>query len=78
MSIELTFEEIHAITGKVQAAAQLRELQRMGIRSYRKKIPGGPVCCLHVWLADRGAPGAQSKPLRKSEREKRGQAAQTR
>lgn len=70
MSDKLTLSpaEIVEITGKVQPAAQIRHLRRMGIRCERRADPDEPVCVLRVWLAERRQPAAESRPTLKSER----------
>ena len=68
MSLSLTPDEIFEITGKVQPAAQLRELRRMGIRAYRSDNPDRPVMVLHIWLAERRGASPESQPRLKSER----------
>lgn len=67
MNLELTPDEIFTITGKVQPAAQVRELKRMGIRCHRSDNPERPVIVLHCWLT---APrtSVESEPRLKSER----------
>lgn len=70
MSVCLTYDEIVEITGKVQPAAQLRELQRIGIRAYRRKDAEGSVCVVREWLASRPAPAAESRPVVRSQRRK--------
>jgi hypothetical protein len=71
MTVALTPEEIVDITHKVQPAAQLRHLRRMGVRAERRK--DGTVCVLRAWLANVNAPAPESKPRLKSDR---GQTAQ--
>lgn len=66
--LSLTPEQIYEITGKVQPAAQLRELRRMGIRAHRSDNPDRPVMVLHAWLADEPKTTAQSEPRIKSDR----------
>jgi Domain of unknown function (DUF4224) len=74
MTICLTPDEIFEITKKVQPAAQLRALKRMGIRAYRRDDPQGSVCVVRDWLAGTAAAGAQSRPRLKSDREQTAQA----
>lgn len=69
--MKLTPAQIFAITGKVQAAAQIRHLRKMGIRAERSDNPDEPVCVLDAWL---NATPAESKPLRRSQREQTAQA----
>lgn len=70
--VSLTTEQIKEITGKIQPAAQLRHLRRMGIRAERRDNPDSPVCVLHAWLAVAGQTGAKSVPQIKSELRRRG------
>jgi len=72
MTVALTTEEIYKITHKVQPAAQLRHLRRMGVRAERRA--DGTVCVLHACLASNKAPAPESKPRLKSDR---GQTAHT-
>lgn len=66
--VTLTAAEIFQLTGKVQPAAQLRHLHRMGIRAHRRADAEGTVCVARVWLAANDAKGAQSRPTLKSDR----------
>lgn len=75
MSDPLTHQQIVDITHKVQHAAQLRHLRRMGIRAERRW--DGTVLVLPEWLADRPVRGAKSTPRLTSDIE-REQAAQAR
>lgn len=68
MSVALTPKEIFDITGKVQPAAQLKHLRRMGIRAERSDNPDQPVCVLRAWLASGEEPASESKPRLKSDR----------
>jgi folate-binding Fe-S cluster repair protein YgfZ len=68
LSIELTPDEIYTITGKVQPAAQMRELKRMGIRCHRSDNPDRPVIVLHCWLNSQKS-SVESTPRLKSERQ---------
>lgn len=67
MSLELTPVEIFTITGKVQPAAQMRELKRMGIRCHRSDNPDRPVIVLHCWLTS-SKTSVESEPRLRSER----------
>lgn len=67
MSLRLTKDELFEITGKVQPAAQMRELRRAGIRAVRQADPERPVLVLRAWLAEEPAKGAESAPRLKSE-----------
>lgn len=69
--MKLSPEQIARITGKVQPAAQIRHLRKMGIRAERSANPDEPVCVLEAWL--NGKP-AEQKPLRRSQREQAAQA----
>lgn len=71
MVLTLGSDEIKEITGKVQPAAQLRHLKRMGIRAERRQ--DGTVCVLRDWLADRQTTSTQAEPRLKSDL--RGKAA---
>lgn len=51
--VQLTPDEIRGITGKVQPAAQIRHLRRMGIPADRSDNPDRPVCVLRARLAER-------------------------
>jgi hypothetical protein len=66
----LSPEEIFGITEKKQPAAQLRALRRMGIRAYRRDNGKGSVCVLRAWLAPSAEAAPESKPRRRSERER--------
>ena len=67
MAPKLTPDEIYDITGKVQPAAQIKHLRRMGIKAERSDNPDAPVCVMLAWLASSNDPGAQSKPRLKSD-----------
>ena len=67
MSLRLSKDEIAEITGKVQPAAQLRELRRVGIKAFRQADPEHPVLVLRAWLAEEPAKAAESAPRLKSE-----------
>jgi hypothetical protein len=70
-------EEIAEMTGKVQAAAQIRHLRRMGIKAERSDNPDRPVVVCRAWLGVKSKAEAESRPpMLKSDR--RGQASQTR
>ena len=73
MRVTLTPAEIFDITRKVQPAAQIRELRRMGIRAYRTTDPEQPVTVCRDWLSEKPQNEAESRPMLKSER--RGQAS---
>lgn len=66
----LSSDEIFDMTGKVQPAAQIRHLRRMGIKAERSDNPDKPVLVCRAWLAIRSAPVAQSsaKPKQRWER----------
>lgn len=76
--LQLTPDEIFGITGKIQPAAQIKHLRRMGVRAERSDNPDQPVCVLRAWLAPQQAVGAESRPRLKSDREGNGQAAHAR
>ena len=78
MSLTLTPDEIFAITRKVQPAAQLKQLQRMGIRAYRTDDPEQPITVCRVWLSEKPESEAESRPMLKSDRQRHGQATQAR
>lgn len=68
MSLTLTPEEIYEITGKVQPAAQLRELRKMGIRAHRGDNPDRPVVVVREWLTERKSTSVESRPQLRSEK----------
>lgn len=73
--VSLEPAEIVRLTGKVQPAAQIRHLRRMGIKAERSDNPEQPVCVLRAWLPDKNAEAVESrqKPLQRWE--KRGASA---
>ncbi|HXC41471.1 MAG TPA: DUF4224 domain-containing protein [Burkholderiales bacterium] len=66
---QLTPEQIFNMTGKVQPAAQIRHLRRMGVKAERSANPERPVCVVREWLTPATAKiEAKSGPRLKSER----------
>jgi hypothetical protein len=68
MTLTLSPDEIFELTGKVQPAAQLRWLRKMGIRAYRIDNPDRPVCVCREWLVSRANAQLESTPSLKSDR----------
>lgn len=67
MSLTISPEEIFELTGKVQPAAQLRWLRKMGIRAYRTQNPDRPVCVCREWLTSRPPIQAPQAPKLRSD-----------
>lgn len=74
--VTLSVAEIERLTGKIQPAAQIRHLRRMGIKAERSDNPDHPVVVCRAWLALKAAPAQQSATPKLSW--ERGTPAQTR